>query len=102
MEAAVIAGEGAAEVLVSLGLLKKWDMIHDTFPEETISDFMQRVTNKHKLAYSSLYNFNSDNFSTSRKLRPPGKECIELKDKIVKKYGDCFKEYLAFSQSLTK
>jgi len=46
MEAAVIAGEGASEVLVSLGLLKKWDMIHDSFPEETVSDCIQRVTKK--------------------------------------------------------
>ena len=94
MEAAVIAGEGASEVLVSLGLLKKWDMIHDTFPEETVSDFMQRMTNKHKLAYSSLYNINTDNFNASRKLRPPGKDCTELKARIVNKYRDCFKETL--------
>ena len=32
MEAAVIEGEGVAEVLVLLGLMKIWDLIHDTFP----------------------------------------------------------------------
>ena len=42
MEAAVIEGEGASEVLVSLGLMKKWDLIRDSFPQETVSDFLLR------------------------------------------------------------
>ena len=51
VEAAVIEGEGPTrEVLVSLGLMKKWDIIHDTFPEETVSDFLERKTNKVKFA----------------------------------------------------
>ena len=54
MEAAVIEGEGASEVLVSLGLMKKWDLIHDTFPLETVSDYLHRRTNKSKIAYSSI------------------------------------------------
>ena len=48
IEAAVIEGEGAAEVLISLALMKKWDLIHDSFPSETISDYMTRKTNKVK------------------------------------------------------
>ena len=94
MEAAVIEGEGASEVLVSLGLMKKWDLIHDSFPGETVSDFVTRVTNKSKIAYSSLYSFNNDIYSESRKLREASKECKELKSEIIKEWGDCFKEKL--------
>ena len=32
VEAAVIQGEGSKEVLVSLGLMKSWDLIHQSFP----------------------------------------------------------------------
>ena len=69
VEAAVIEGEGAAEVLISLALMKKWDIIHDSFPCETISDYMTRKTNKVKYAYSSLYSFSSDLYNKSVKLK---------------------------------
>ena len=94
MEAAVKEGEGTSEVLVSLGLMKKWDLIHDSFPQETVSDFLHRVTNKSKIAYSSLYSFNNSIYSESRKLKDPSKECKKLKSEIVKEWEDCFKEKL--------
>ena len=71
VEAAVIEGEGASEVLVSLGLMKKWDLIHDSFPQETVSDFLTRMTNKTKIAYSSLYSFNNGIHNESKKLVEP-------------------------------
>ena len=73
IESAVIEGEGASEVLVSLGLMKKWDLIHDTFPAETVSDFLQRKMNKTKIAYSSRYSFNSSVYDESRQLKEPSK-----------------------------
>ena len=78
MEAAVIEGEGASEVLVSLGLMKKWDIFHDTFPEETVSDFLERKTNKVKYAYSSLYSFHSDIYNKSGKIKEPSRQCKDL------------------------
>ena len=94
MEAAVIEGEGASEVLVSLGLMKKWDIMYDTFPEETVSDFLEMKTNKVKFAYSSLYSVHSDIYNKSVNIKQPSRQCKDLKLDIVKKWGDCFKEKL--------
>ena len=94
MEAAVIEGEGASEVLVSLGLMKKWDLIHDSFPQETVSDFLYRKTNKSKIAYSSRYSFQTSVFNESRKLKEPSRECRNLKNEIVNEWDNCFKEKL--------
>ena len=94
VEAAVIEGEGAAEILISLALMKKWDLIHDTFPMETISDYLTRKTNKVKYAYSSLYSFNTDIYNKSVKIKEPSKICNDLKLEIVKSWSDCFKETL--------
>ena len=46
IEAAVIQGEGSKEVLVSLSLMKSLDLIHQSFPSETVSDYLYRLTNK--------------------------------------------------------
>ena len=83
IEAVVIEGEGAAEVLVLLALMKKWDIIHDTFPQETVSDYLPRKTNKVKYAYFSLYSFNSDIYKKSVKIKDPSKQCKDLKLEIV-------------------
>ena len=54
VERAVIEGEGAKEVLISLGLMKKWDLIHQTFPHETITDYLNSLNNKSGIAYQSI------------------------------------------------
>lgn len=41
VEAAVIESE-KKETLISLGLLKKWDLLHDSFPFQTISDYVNQ------------------------------------------------------------
>ena len=46
VEAAVIEGEGSKETLISLDLLKSWDLIHSTFPHQMISDYINSNTNK--------------------------------------------------------
>ena len=74
--------------------MKKWDLIHGSFPRETINDYMTRKTNKVKYVYSSLYSFSSNLNNISLKLKPTSKQCKDLKEKIVTKYSDCFKEKL--------
>ena len=39
VEAAVIRGEGPKEIIVLLSLMKSWNMIHQSFPEETVSEY---------------------------------------------------------------
>ena len=94
VEAAVIRGEGTKEVLVSLGLMKSWDIIHQTFPEETVSDYLYKLTNKSSLAYSSLYSLQNNIYSESKVLKDPSKECRKLKEEIIGAWGDCLKDKL--------
>ena len=35
---AAVTRSNKKETLISLSLLKKWDLLHDTFPYQTISD----------------------------------------------------------------
>ena len=94
IEAAVIQGEGSKEVLVLLGLMKSWDLIHQSFPSETVSDYMYRLNNKGFQAYSSLYSFQTQLFNESTPLKEPSRECKKLKAEITKEWQDCFKEKL--------
>ena len=43
VEAVVMEGEGSKEILISLDLLNKWDLIHASFPHETISDCFNKM-----------------------------------------------------------
>ena len=94
VEAAVIRGEGTKEILVSLSLMKSWDIIHQSFPEETVSDYFFKLTNKSSIAYSSFYNFQNNIYSESKVLRETSKECRKMKEEIFSEWGDCFKEKL--------
>ena len=42
IECAVIDGNGARETLISLDSLKKWGILHDTFPHENLDDFISK------------------------------------------------------------
>ena len=42
IECAVIDGNGARETLISLDYLKKWGILHETFPYENLDDFVNR------------------------------------------------------------
>ena len=56
IEAEVLEGEGSKKILISIDLLKKWDLVHTSFPNEAVSDYLMRMTNKTCYrAYSSLY-----------------------------------------------
>ena len=91
VEAAVIRGEGTKEILVSLSLMKSWDLIHQSFPFETVSDYFYKMNNKSSLAYSSLYSLQNNLYSESKVLKEPSKECRKLKEEIISAWGDCFK-----------
>ena len=100
LEAAVLRGETEAkEILVSLGYLKKWDLLHDSFPMESVSSYINRISNKGYSAYSSLYSFHSkcegdNHHSESKPLKEPSKKCRKMKEEIVKNWSDCFKDKL--------
>ena len=57
MVKAAVIEEDQKETLVSLELLKKWDLIHSSFPFRTISDYIDKKMNKKYQAYSTFNNF---------------------------------------------
>ena len=79
------------EVLISCKMLKRWDLIHLTFPHETVGSYVRRV-NLQSNRVAAIY----DKPETSSKIRiskvPP--ECKKLKNKILRKYADIFKDKL--------
>ena len=42
IECAVIEGNGAREILISLEYLKRWHIVHETFPKENLDDYLSR------------------------------------------------------------
>ena len=73
VEAVVMEGEGSKETLISLDLLNKWDLIHASFPHETISDYFNKMNKKRYQAYTGLYNFQSHIYNESKPMREPRK-----------------------------
>ena len=73
VEAVVMEGEGSKEILISLDLLNKWDLIHASFPHETISDYFNKMNKKRYQAYTGLYNFQSHIYNESKPMREPSK-----------------------------
>ena len=65
VEAAVIESD-KKETLISLQLLKKWDLVHDSFPFQTVSDYILSKKNKSFKAYSTLYDFQSKSYEERR------------------------------------
>ena len=70
VEAAVIESD-KKETLISLDLLKKWDLVHDSFPFQTVSDYINSKKNKCLKAYSTLYDFQSNLYEESREVKKP-------------------------------
>ena len=95
VQAAVLRGNLVdREVLLSLELLKRWDLVHETFPNQTVSNYFSNKSNK---KYSALYSSHSELFtkhSLETELRKPSKACSALREKIVDKYAGNFAEVL--------
>ena len=67
---AVIDGGGSQETLISLEYLKKWNLLHKTFPHESINKFVVRkYLNKYSAFYTSLSNLETSLYQESRKIQ---------------------------------
>ena len=93
VEAAVIQGD-KKETLISLQLLKKWDLAHDSFPFQTISEYNVSKNNKQYQAYSTLYSLQSSLYDESRKLKTPSRAYRKLREEIMGNWDQCFKKEL--------
>ena len=105
LECLVLRGKAVdREILISCETLLKWDLIHSSFGQETVTDYCNRTYN------STNYNRNLDNkvkltkiknvsiaqlytksrVPTDKLLERIQEECVLLKQKILKKYKKSF------------
>ena len=95
IECAVIEGNGAREILISLEYLKKWGVLHETFPRENLDDYISRkYLNKNTAYYTDVLNLNRNLYEVDRKTREPSELCKKKREEILNKWPDCFKETL--------
>ena len=111
VEAAVLYGNQTdSELLISLDLLIEWNLVPKNFPNVTLDDhFKQLLTNKHfSKKYSSLYSKQSEEFSQSLddqsdnqyEIPKPPKACSRLREKLLEKHSNVFKEKLSPSDRI--
>ena len=55
IECAVIEGNGAREILISLEYLKRWGIVHETFPCENLDDYLSRKFFNNKPAITRMF-----------------------------------------------
>ena len=107
LECLVLRGNSVdREILVSCDTLMKWDLIHDTFGRETVTDFIHRNSTHYNISNSKLNKikvkninsmsqlYNKSNISTDDLLGKIPSECIKLREKILKIHKQNFKEKL--------
>lgn len=98
VKAAVLEGNNSdREILISLDLLVKWDLIIPNFPNQTVTNFMKNKDSV-KTKYSHNYLSCSAIFEQDglgHKIRTPPEKCKALREKIIKKYAASFKSKLS-------
>ena len=82
-------------LLISLEYLKKWGVLHETFPRENLDDYISRkYLNKNTCYYTDVSNLNRNLYEVDRKTREPSELCKKKREEILNKWPDCFKETL--------
>ena len=79
------------EVLISIKMLRKWDLIHPTFPHETIKTYVNRQMKIKKVA--SI--FDKSSIPTKVKVSNVPTKCDKLRQKIKKNMKGHLKKKLA-------
>merc|ERR1711891_34403 len=89
----ILRGSGVdREILVSCKMLKKWGLLHPSFPHETIKDFCNR---KYKVkSQKTAAVFNKATVSSNDRIKNVPDDCQNLRKKILKKHSGIFKEKL--------
>ena len=92
MTCLVLRGEEVdREILISCAMLKKWDMIHQTFPAQTLSDYIRNLDRKISNVYDSNKCFEiyeKSHVTTKEKLSKTSRQCNKLREYILQKYLD--------------
>ena len=85
----ILRGSGVdREVLISCKMLKKWDLIHPSFPHETVDSFVKRKLKLQKAAAV----FDKSSVSSKDRVNTIPLECQVLRKNILKKHAGIFKD----------
>ena len=85
----ILRGSGVdREILISCKMLKKWNLIHDTFPHETVDDFVKRKLKLRKVASV----FDKSAISSKVRVNTVPLECQILRKEILRKHAGIFKD----------
>ena len=85
----ILRGSGVdREVLISCKMLKRWDLLHETFPHETMRQYVKRKLKLQKVASV----FNKSAIPSKVRVNTVPLECQMLRNKILTKYADIFKD----------
>merc|ERR1711984_28792 len=79
---------GDREVLISCKMLKKWDLIHPSFPHETVDSFVKRKLKLQKAAAV----FDKSSISSKDRVNTIPLECQVLCKNMLKKHAGIFKD----------
>ena len=85
----ILRGSGVdREILISCKMLKKWNLIHKSFPHETVDNFVKRKLKLHKVASV----FDKSSISSKDRVNTIPLECQILRKNILKKHAGIFKD----------
>merc|ERR1712215_547200 len=76
------------EILISCKMLKRWNLIHESFPHETVDNFVKRKLFLHKVASV----FDKSSISSKDRVNTIPLECQILRKNILKKHAGIFKD----------
>merc|ERR1712215_151200 len=85
---------GDREVLISVQMCRKWEIIHPTFPHESIQSYVNRKLKIKKLQEKVSAIYDKSMTPTNVKVSSVPSKCDKLRQKIMEKYARNFKEKL--------
>ena len=85
----ILRGSGVdREILISCKMLKRWNLIHESFPHETVDNFVKRKLKLQKVASV----FDKSSISSKDRVNTIPLECQILHKNILKKHAGIFKD----------
>jgi len=85
----ILRGSGVdREILISCKMLKRWNLIHKSFPHETVDNFVKRKLKLHKVASV----FDKSAISSKDRVNTIPLECQILRKDMLKKHAGIFKD----------
>merc|ERR1712215_407674 len=85
----ILRGSGVdREILISCKMLKQWNLIHESFPHETVDNFVKRKLKLQKVASV----FDKSSISSKDRVNTIPLECQILRKNILKKHAEIFKD----------